>query len=45
MQVKRTEQKFILNSQERVLAQKSIGAVMPKDPYCVSADGYEIRSL
>ena len=45
MQVKRTEKKFILNSQERVLAQKSIGAVMPKDRYCVSADGYEIRSL
>lgn len=45
MQIKRTEKKFILNSQERVLAQKSIGAVMPKDPYCVSADGYEIRSL
>ena len=45
MQVKRTEKKFILNSQERVLAQKSIGAVMPKDRYCVSADGYEVRSL
>ena len=45
MQVKRTEQKFILNSQERVLAQKRIGAVMPKDRYCVSAEGYEIRSL
>ena len=45
MQVKRTEIKFILNSQERVLAQKSIGAVMPKDRYCVSADGYEVRSL
>lgn len=45
MQVKRIEQKYILNSKERVLAQKSIGAVMPKDRYCVSADGYEIRSL
>ena len=45
MQVKRTEKKFILNSQERVLAQKRIGAVMAKDPYCISSDGYEIRTL
>ena len=43
MQIKRTEKKFILNSQERVLAQKSIGAVMPKAPSCVSADALSIK--
>lgn len=45
MQVKRTEHKFLLNSQESLLAQKRIGAVMAKDVYCTSSEGYEIRSL
>lgn len=45
MEVKRTEHKFILNTKECMLAKKQIGSVMPKDPYCTSSDGYEIRSL
>lgn len=45
MQVKRTEHKFILNSKEFLVAKKNIEAIMPRDKFCLTEDGYEIRSL
>lgn len=45
MEVKRIERKYILNSLEAAWLKNRLAAVMPVDRYCVSPDGYEVRSL
>lgn len=45
MEVKRTEQKFILNNRESLLLRRKLDAIMPWDAYCTNSDGYDVRSL
>lgn len=45
MEVNRVERKFILNSLESLLMRKRLEYIMPKDIFCLSTDGYEVRSL
>ncbi|MGN1041973.1 MAG: VTC domain-containing protein, partial [Christensenellales bacterium] len=45
MEVKRTEQKFILNYKESLLLRRKLDAIMPKDVYCTNSEGYDVRSL
>ena len=45
LQVKRTEHKFIIDQKECLRLKSIFGQIMPKDKYCVSKDGYEIRTL
>ena len=45
MEVKRTEQKFILNYKESLLLRRKLDAILPRDIHCTSSDGYDVRSL
>lgn len=45
MEVKRIERKFILNTQETLFVKKRLDSIMPKDDFCLTSDGYEVRSL
>ena len=45
MQVKRTENKFIINKKEALILEKKLDMIMPRDQHSVSEEGYEIRSL
>lgn len=45
MEVKRTEQKFILNYKESLLLRRKLDAILPRDIHCTNSDGYEVRSL
>ncbi len=45
MEVQRTEHKMILNRREALQLIHRLDQIMPRDAYCRSGDGYEIRSL
>ena len=45
MQVKRTENKFIINKKEALILKKRLDMIIPRDEHSISEDGYEIRSL
>ena len=45
MQVNRTEHKFFINQQEKLLAAEKLAQIMPLDPHCSGGRSYEIRSL
>ena len=45
LQVKRTENKYILNRREASFLESRLDAIMPRDPHSTSSRGYEIRSL
>ena len=45
MEVVRTEHKIQINQKERLLLEKRLQAIMPKDKHITSSAGYEIRTL
>ena len=45
MEVKRTEQKFILTHQESMLLRSRLEAIVPRDRHCDGLLGYDVRSL
>lgn len=45
MEVKRTEQKYILNSRESALLRSRLEAMLPRDEHCRGLLGYDVRSL
>ena len=45
LQVKRIENKFLINQQERLQTIRRLDAIMPRDAHSTSSQGYEVRTL